>query len=170
MTTIEDLPEIALSVRQPWAHAIIYFGKDVENRTWQAVNHGLRMRGRICIHAAKGLTKGEYWEAREFIDSLGWTCPDASALRRGGIIGTVDVVDVVSKHDSRWFFGPRGLLLSNPKPCPFIPCVGALGYFKWAPADPAIIPSPARWMLPAPPKLARTIMATQPLPDLFEEG
>lgn len=37
-----DIPHLALSVRQPWAWAIIHAGKDIENRTWQAVNHGLR--------------------------------------------------------------------------------------------------------------------------------
>lgn len=100
---MEQLPEFALSVRQPWAHAIIYFDKDVENRSWQAVNHGLRVRGRIAIHAAKGLGKVEYEEARKLVNSRGWTCPDASALRRGGIIGSVEVVDVVSEHDSPSF-------------------------------------------------------------------
>lgn len=165
----ETLPEFALSVRQPWAHAIIYFDKDVENRSWQAVNHGLRVRGRIAIHAAKGLGKAEYEEAREFIDLRGWTCPDASALRRGGIIGSVEVVDVVSEHDSPWFFGPRGLVLRDPRPCAFIPSVGALGYFRWQPADPSIVPEPAAWMLPKPPRLERTIMATQPMPTLFPD-
>lgn len=163
----DDLPELALSVRQPWAHAIIYFDKDVENRTWQAVSHGLKICGRIAIHAAKGLGKAEYQEAAEFIDSLGWTCPAASALRRGGIIGSVEVVDVVREYDSRWFFGPRGLILRDPRPCTFVPAVGKLGYFKWKRADPSILPAPSPWMLPKPPTLTRTIMATQPMPDLF---
>lgn len=168
MTLDDDLPNIALSIRQPWAHAIIYFDKDVENRSWQAVNHGLTMRGRIAIHASKGLGKAEYFEAREFIDSLGWTCPDASALRRGGIIGSVEVVDVVSKYDSPWFFGPRGLILRDPRPCTFVPAVGALGYFKWQRSEPSIAPAPAPWMMPKPPKLAQTIMATQSMPELFD--
>src|SRR5262245_49391577 len=110
MSTHHDLPKLALSVRQPWAHAIIYFRKDIENRSWQAVNHGLRWRGRVAIHAARGMTRAEYEEARAFIDGQGWTCPDAHALHRGGIIGSVEVVDVVSRSDSRWFFGPRGLV------------------------------------------------------------
>lgn len=164
-----DLPQLALSVRQPWAHAIIYFSKDIENRSWQAVNHGLRQRGRIAIHAAKGMTKAEYWEAREFIDSLGWTCPDPHALRRGGIIGSVEVVDVVSKHNSPWFFGPRGLVLRDPKPCNFVPAKGELGYFRWAPANPPTLVEPAPWMLPKPPKLIETIKSLQPEPDLFEK-
>lgn len=169
-TVVADLPEIALSVRQPWAWAIIHAGKDIENRSWQAVNRGLRFRGRVAIHAAKGMTKGEYLEARDWIDTFGYcqSCPDPTALFRGGIIGSVDIVDVVSKSDSRWFFGPRGLVLANPKPCPFIPAVGALGLFKWKPADASIVPQPARWMLPQAPKLAKTMLAAQPMPGLFE--
>lgn len=163
----ENLPALALSVRQPWAHAIIHFRKDIENRSWQAVNHGLRQRGRIAIHAAKGMTKAEYWEAREFIDSLGWTCPDPHALLRGGIVGSVEVVDVVGKHDSPWFFGPRGLVLKDPKPCAFIPAKGELGYFRWQPANPPTIVEAAPWMLPKRPKLIETIKRLQPEPDLF---
>lgn len=166
----EELPELALSVRQPWAWAIIHAGKDIENRSWQAVNHGLRQRGRIAIHAAKGMTKAEYWEAREFIDRLGYTCPDPHALPRGGIIGSVEVIDVAKQHDSRWFFGPRGLVLRDPRPSRFIPAKGALGYFRWSESDPSTVPQPARWMLPQPPSLIATIKALQPEPDLFTRG
>lgn len=142
------LPRLALSVRQPWAWAIIYGRKDIENRSWQAVNHGLRQRGRIAIHASKGMAREEYESACEFIVDRGLTCPAPAALLRGGIIGTVEVIDVVSESDSPWFFGPRGLVLRDPQSCDFIPSIGALGYFEWAPADPSIIPPPARWMLP----------------------
>lgn len=146
-----SLPKLALSVRQPWAWAIFH-GKDVENRSWQAVNHGLTKRGRVCIHAAKGLKKDEYEDARDFINAIlvprGLRCPEAIDLLRGGIIGSVDVVDVVTESDSDWFMGPRGLVLRDPVPCEFIPAVGALGYFNWAQADASIIPGPMRWMLP----------------------
>lgn len=164
---VDTLPRLALSVRQPWAHAIIHFNKDIENRSWQAVNHGLRQRGRIAIHAAKGMTKAEYDEARVFIDRLGYYCPEACALRRGGIVGSVEVVDVVGRHDSPWFFGPRGLVLKDPKPCDFVPALGALGYFEWKPADASVVPESARWMLPQPPKLIETIKRLAPEPDLF---
>lgn len=144
---MNSLPKLALSVRQPWAWAIIYAGKDVENRSWQATNHGLNRRGRIAMHAAKGMTESEYTTAREFIwREFGIACPEPAALLRGGIIGSVEVVDVVKKHDSPWFFGPRGLVLKDPRPCEFIPAVGALGYFAWSPADPSIVPPPAKWM------------------------
>ena len=39
-------PDRILTVRQPWATAIIRYGKDVENRTWMT-----DYRGRVWIHA-----------------------------------------------------------------------------------------------------------------------
>jgi len=175
MNTLRDdnLPPLALSVRQPWAWAIIHADKDIENRSWQAVNHGLRQRGRIAIHAAKGMTRVEYDKARAFIDSRGYFCPDPHALFRGGIIGSVEVVDVVNKSGSPWFFGPRGLVLSEPRCCAFVPAVGALGYFRWQRGDTSIVPQPAAWMLPKAPKLPATMMAVQPVPaplPLFDGG
>lgn len=169
---LEDPPEIALSVRQPWAWAIIHADKDIENRAWRRPNPGLAFRGRVAIHAACGMTRAEYSEAREFIDGLGWTCPDPHALFRGGIIGSVEVVDVVTNArqlppGARWFFGPVGLVLERPKACRFIPAAGQLGFFKWREAEATYPPAAARWMLPQPPKLTETIKRLQP--DLFDQ-
>lgn len=149
-----DIPKLALSVRQPWAWAIIFAGKDIENRSWQAVNHGLRQRGRIAIHAAKGMAREEYEEAAGSVDDIlrrqgsELRCPAAIDLMRGGIIGSVEVADVVTESSSPWFFGPRGLVLRNPEVWTFLPSIGALGYFEWRLADASIIPPPAKWMLP----------------------
>lgn len=127
-----EFPTIALSIRQPWAWAIIHAGKDIENRDWKPSNPGIRKRGLIAVHAAKGMTKAEYAAAREFMrGDLGITCPPAFDLPRGGLVGAVEIVDVVRDSASRWFFGPLGLVLRNAKPCAFRPVVGQLGFFKW---------------------------------------
>lgn len=163
------IPKIALSVRQPWAWAIIHAGKDIENRSWQAVNHGLRRRGRIAIHAARGMTRDEYEDAKEFMSLLGVTAPPPGDLLRGGIIGSVEVVDVVTRHDSFWFTGPRGLVLRNPEPCALIPAKGALGYFKWARGGDKDVPPPALWMLPPKPTaLDKRADALPDQPDLWK--
>lgn len=145
-----DFPTFALSVRQPWAWAIIFGGKDIENRSWQAVNHGLRQRGRIAIHASKGMTREEYEDARDFMAGLGpHSCipPLPAALDRGCIIGSVEVVDVVTEHNSPWFMGERGLVLKDPRPCTPIPVAGALGYFAWtARNDWKHLPPAPKWM------------------------
>ena len=109
---------------------------------------GHPLKGRIAIHAAKGLTREEYVEAYEFMRSIGVMCPPAVALLRGGLIGSVEIVEVVRESASRWFFGPRGLVLRDARPCEFIPVVGALGLFTWDVADASIVPAPAKWMLP----------------------
>ena len=60
-----DLPDIALSIRQPWAWAILHAGKDIENRSWST-----SFRGPVCIHAAKGMTAAEFDGFVEFARSL----------------------------------------------------------------------------------------------------
>lgn len=148
------LPSLALSVRQPWAWAIIHAGKTIENRSWNrryASAHGpaLDFRGRVCIHAGKGMTRDEYLDAASCIRSAsGIAVPAPHLLPRGGIIGTVEIVDVVRKSDSPWFFGPVGLVLKDPEPVDFIPCRGALSYFEWQPDPDGATEPPARWMLP----------------------
>lgn len=145
-----NLPEKALSVRQPWAWAIMFAGKDVENRSWQAMNHGLNVRGRIALHAAQGMTRKEYEAAAEFMASIGVECPPAIDLWRGAIIGTVEIVDAVKKSNSPWFFGPRGLVLANPQSFVPAPVSGCLGFFNWQERRVSEFPAPAKWMLPNP--------------------
>jgi hypothetical protein len=144
-----SLPELAISIRQPWAWAIIFAGKPLENRTAAAISHFPTPVARpLAIHAAKGMKRTEYEKAKAFIETLGIAVPPPHALLRGGIIGSVTVTGIVSESDNPWFFGPRALVLANPEPCDFIPAVGQLGYFKWSRADPSIVPEPALWMLP----------------------
>lgn len=33
-----DLHQVALSIRQPWAWAILHAGKDIENRDWHTAS------------------------------------------------------------------------------------------------------------------------------------
>lgn len=55
-----------LSLRQPWAWAVVHAGKDVENR-----GRNTAVRGPIVIQAAKGCEPGEYREACEWMVSRG---------------------------------------------------------------------------------------------------
>ncbi len=120
----------ALSIRQPWAWLILNAGKDIENRVW-----GTSVRGRILIHAAKGMTKEEWSDAWEFALGSG-ASPMAIAagitsktIERGGIVGSVEIVDCVTHSNSRWFNGPYGFVLRDPRPLPFLPMRGMLGFF-----------------------------------------
>ena len=118
-----------LSVRQPWAWLILHAGKNIENRNWPT-----RFRGRVLLHASKGMTRLEYAEAFDLLDQLETTgrlaIPTFEKLRRGGIVGEMEIVDCVTQSDSPWFFGPYGFELRNQKPLPFQPMKGALGFFR----------------------------------------
>ncbi len=132
------LPRLAISIRQPWAWAIIYAGKDIENRDWPT-----KFRGPVCIHAAKGMTKDEYYYANRTIQHVVGAVDQAwldrwlgvtaapQRLNHGGIIGTAEIVDCVEASDSPWFFGRYGFVLRNVRPVDFIPTKGALGFFDW---------------------------------------
>lgn len=150
ISTRMELPRLALSVRQPFAWAIIHACKNIENRDWKPTNSGLRFRGRVAIHASKGMTREEYESFNEFMmDDFGGEAPAARELIRGAIVGSVEIIDVVRSSSSPWFFGPIGLVLRDPLPCTPIPCVGQLGFFEWREADPSVMAPPARWMLEA---------------------
>lgn len=146
---VADLPKQALSVRQPWAWAIIHGGKLIENRSLGSIRAGRMDCRRIAIHAASGMKEDEYRWGVHKLAVHGVACPTPADLPRSAIIGSVDVVEIISSTDDpslRPWFGSRpgnhGLVLENPHPCAPIPAVGALGYFTWeasgdlAPAKP----------------------------------
>ena len=139
----------ALSIRQPWAWAILHAGKDFENRDWYT-----SFRGRFAIHAAKGMTKSEYQSAisyitqafvkdtlktpntyhlsasRTIVASGELVLPDFEEIVRGAIVGVADLAACISNSPSPWFEGKYGFVLRNvivlPEP---IPCKGALGFW-----------------------------------------
>jgi hypothetical protein len=132
---MDDLPRMALSIRQPWAWAILHAGKDVENRTWMS-----SFRGPVAIHAGLGMPKADVFEFSELLADLRWKGrvtveqgPHYASLPRGGIVGVAEVTGCVNASSSPWFFGPFAFTLANARPVPFVPCRGALGFFAWKP-------------------------------------
>ena len=55
--------------------------------------------------------------------------PSFETIERGGIIGSVEIVDCVTESESPWFFGRYGYVLRDPRPLPFAPWRGQLGFF-----------------------------------------
>ena len=109
----------ALSVRQPYAWLIVTGHKPIENRTWNTL-----YRGSLLIHAAKKL---HAHDADEIMRRFGVKVPDDLPI--GGIVGQVELVDVVTSHASKWFVGPYGFVLTRPRSCVLRPCSGAVGMF-----------------------------------------
>lgn len=140
-----DLPTLALSVRQPWAWAILHGGKVIENRTMGAIRAGKMTTGTICLHAASGMKEDEYRWGLWRLAKHGVTAPRPDKLLRSAIIGIVDVVDIITESDSEWFGGKAGLVLENPVAIDPIPAKGALGYFVWQESGSLAKPTP--WML-----------------------
>ena len=147
---MDDLPELALSVRQPWAWAILHGGKDVENRDWRRPNPGLTFRGRVALHASSGMTQDEY---DAIMPRSAPPIPPPHLLVRGAIIGHVTIMDIIRDPNrdmikSEWFHGPVGLMLHDPVAIDPIPCAGALGFFAWRKNLTDAVTPPAVWMLP----------------------
>lgn len=120
----------ALSIRQPWCWLIMN-GKDIENRTWST-----KYRGRFLVHASAGMTRAEYDAAFRYAVEVNsdfyHSFPPFAELERGGIVGSVELVDVVdqSSRSSPWHMECcYGFKLANPEPIPFIPMKGRLGFF-----------------------------------------
>ena len=110
----------ALSVRQPWADAILFSGKTVENRTWPLPNRWVGQR--LWLHAGKRMDAGAPRIA------------DVAADRRGAVIGQVEFGNpyLLSEADAgdRWVAGPWcwPILVALPLDRP-IPGPGRLAVF-----------------------------------------
>jgi hypothetical protein len=118
-------PTVALSIQQPWAWLIVQGHKDIENRNWQTSR-----RGPIYIHTGKTIDREAWaWVARKF-PKIAQQLPRPEQIEKGGIVGVAHLIDCVLSSPSPWFSGPFGLALAQAKPVPFVPCKGALGFFK----------------------------------------
>jgi hypothetical protein len=116
-----ELEARALTVRQPYAWAIVHAGKTPENRSWDT-----KYRGRLYIHAGLTVDREVLAEAQAEGDN-----PDCVT---GAIIGYVDVVGTHHCGDecTGWAFPASWHWeLANPVPLPVpVPCRGALGLWK----------------------------------------
>jgi hypothetical protein len=117
-----------LSIRQPWAWLIVHGHKPVENRDWRT-----DYRGDFLVHAGKAMARRYYDDTlAQLAIVLGNAMPQIPAfeqLERGGIVGTARLVDCVTEHPSPYFFGPHGFVIADPRPLPFVPWTGQLGWF-----------------------------------------
>ncbi len=118
----------AITLRQPWAWAVIFAGKDVENRSWYT-----HYRGPVAIHAGMGY-------AGDAPLPRGVRAPGRADLEFGVILGVVDLVDVVEKSRSPWFGGPYGFVLANPRPLDKpIASRGRLGFWDLTPSQARLV-------------------------------
>lgn len=114
----------ALSVRQPWAWAILHAGKDVENRSWRT-----KYRGWVLIHAARRIDRGALAQLRGDRPAITW--PAERELVTGALLGRVLLTGCTEMHWS-WWAEPGCWHWDLELPRPFaepVPWRGSLGLF-----------------------------------------
>jgi hypothetical protein len=104
----------ALTIRQPWAWAILQGGKGVENRSWPT-----KYRGPLLIHAgvsrqSLSIETPDDWQKRYGVRFR----PEDLAF--GTVLGVVDLVDCVPVElvdpANPWATGAWCWILENPRP------------------------------------------------------
>lgn len=159
-----------LTVRRRWAEAIIFAGKDVENRVRNIAGE---YRGPVAIHCARHIDTLVEWEGfrddhPEAHKTLHQLAREGRPSSIGNIIGVVDLVDV---HDGRaeslhssdgaviatqpcsvWAQADvHHLVFANPRPLAEpIPYTGALGLRDLAARDPETLLAITRQIGPTP--------------------
>jgi len=138
----------ALSIRQPWAWAILHAGKDIENRDWKSP---WAPSGELLLHASRGCTAEEWRRAADAIEGLsGRRPPPLGQLPRGGIVGAFRIVQAVRQSfpTSPWAVpGLVHLHLERVRELPFVELPGQLGFFEVPPSVVArLFPPPAEQM------------------------
>lgn len=124
----------ALTLTNPWAWLVVNGYKPIENRDWQ-----ITYRGPLVIHAGRKLGQEQldhYMHVNHQFPHI--RMPPIRDMHGGGIVGVVDLVDVVTSSDSPWFRGRYGHVFANARRCRFVPFVGKQGLF--AVPDSMVIP------------------------------
>jgi len=115
-----------ISFRAIWAHAILFYGKDVENRSNSSFNN---VRGLVGVHASKVRPIDDTKNAFDYKLITGDN-PDFEVMETlcGHLVGVVNVTDCHRKSSSisstsRWAeAGYNQLILEKPHAVePFIP-------------------------------------------------
>jgi len=115
----------AITLWQPWAHAIAHGAKRLENRK-RKPPAGL-IGSYIAIHAGKTL---RLWDVAWINEQFGYEFRETE-IPLMAVVATARLDGYVTASSDPWFFGPFGWQLSEvialPKP---VPCRGALGLWK----------------------------------------
>lgn len=128
------LPNLAISIQQPFAGLVAAGLKEVDNRPWRT-----DYRGPLLIHASRKVDACAAMAVRcGYHPRTMRHAPEIAPfghgleLAAGGIVGVADLIDIVEDHPSPWFEGPFGWVFANARPLPFLPHVGNLGIFPAA--------------------------------------
>lgn len=109
---------MALTLRQPWASAVVRLGKNVENRTWTTPYRGL-----LAIHAGKGVDSAAPPSVAEALEQR---------LPSGCVVAVVELHSIVRDSRSEWAReGEYHWLLRDVRELAVpVPCMGRQMLFK----------------------------------------
>lgn len=126
----------AITLWRPWSWAVFHAGKTHENRDWRPPQSLIGQR--IWIHAGKTF---DVEAAEDIAYEFGVVVPGDEA-QPTGLVGTVVVAGFDTESASRWFSGPIGWALNDPRALPdVIPCRGAQGLWTVPPDVLAQVPA-----------------------------
>lgn len=126
----------ALSVRQPWAFALIAGVKDIENRTWASSHRGL-----LIIHAAKKRDAKMEAAVIAKVAQVSHVSRDRvedfynELVQWNGFIGAVHVHGMLRKSESPWFEGPVGWGVHRAEMFTPVAASGRQGVFQLTAAE-----------------------------------
>jgi len=112
----------AISIRQPWAWAILHAGKDVENRSWPLPKKYIARE--ILIHVGKQIDK------EAVINFLEYGLEVPRQLCTGGIVGALMFSGFPSTENTWAETHAFHWHILQTRPLPFFPCRGRLGFFE----------------------------------------
>jgi hypothetical protein len=121
-------PTFVLTIRQPWAWAIIYAGKNIENRSWKP-----NRPCRVLVHAGKVFEPQGLASLRQLRKLGVITVPVPRRYPSGVIIGAVDVTSWDHDDDRNDWAAPGywHWNLANPVPASRVIAVtGAPTFFR----------------------------------------
>lgn len=112
----QQLSTFVLTVKQPYAWAIVNGWKDCENRGWSS-----KFIGRVLIHASKAPSEDYYEIGMRIFDTFGVSVPKIEDLDLGKIVGVARFSQQVGRHGAKglgWFTGPRAWPIDWARPFP----------------------------------------------------
>lgn len=119
----------AISIRQPWAWAVVSGHKNVENKSQRT-----KYRGPVLVHAAQRFDNAGF----DWLDRHGIDYPDE--LDVGALVGIVEIIDCERNNNSEWAF-PGFWHWVLDRPIEFktpIACSGRLGLFEPPVSSPTV--------------------------------
>lgn len=137
-----DRPLLALTLIQPWAHAMLHMGKRLENRTWAPGSKQLAPGDWFALHAGATLDREELEDLAEEFPSAPVEVPTRAVVGLARLDRIIIRSSDVPGDQRCWWNGPIGWLLYEVRPITPVPCKGALGLWP--------VPAPIRAQIEVP--------------------